>query len=263
MQGKATREAGLPGEPFVFEVSPDPEHVDDDVRWSGGGDPSTGTGRRFSTRFDTGGTFTVTAMSGPASLAFDVAICPLDAWLDGAQGFYGASIDFSRVRVETSRAVIGPSGMAWTCNNVIRFKRPRTASDLPHESTLIHELGHVWEHQTGQLQLLGGLVEQIGRRFGRDPYDYGGPDGVARADRLTVFKKESQAQILTEYWRATHGHAADRMQVPFSTPGYVEDLRRLMEGAGIGTRAANRRGPGGVLDSAVAGIVNAALGLFN
>ena len=259
MQGKATREAGFPGEPLDFEVSPDPERSDDDVHWSGGGDPAAGTGRRFRTSFDTGGTFTVTATSGAASVAFAVTIAPLDAWLAGAREFYGPSIDFSPVRIRSSRAVFGPSGSAWTCNDVVRFKRPRRAEDLPHESTLNHELGHVWEHQTGQLQLLGGLVEQIGRRLGRDPYDYGGPEGVARADRLTTFKKEAQAQILTEYWRATHGHAKDRKQVPFATQGYVENLRRLVEGAGIGTRGVGRRGPGGALDAAVAGLVNAIL----
>jgi hypothetical protein len=259
MQGKAAREAGFPGEPFDFEISPDPERSDDDIRWSGGGEPAGGTGRRFRTSFDTGGTFTVTATRGAAAVSFDITISPLDAWLAGARGFYGPSIDFEPVRIRSSRAVFGPSGSAWTANNVVRFKRPRRAADLPHESTLSHELGHVWEHQTGQLQLLGGLIEQIGRRLGGDPYDYGGPEGVARADRLTGFKKEGQAQILTEYWKATHGHAKDRKQVPFSTPGYVEDLRRLVEGAGIGTRWAGRRGPGGVLDAAVAGIVDATL----
>ncbi len=108
-------------------------------------------------------------------------------------------------------------------------------------------------------QLLGGLVEQIGRRFGRDPYDYGGPDGVARADRLTAFKKEGQAQILTEYWKARHGHSGDRRRIPFSTPGYLEDLQRLVEGAGIGTPHFGRKGLAGAIDSATARIVDATL----
>jgi hypothetical protein len=229
-------------------VSPDPGCRDADIEWSGGVDPSTDTGRRFTTSFRTGGAYTVTARCGSASVDFDVAICPLDVWLTEARAFYGPSIDFSVVRISTSWAVLGPSGTGWTCNDVVRFKRARRAADLPRQSTLIHELGHVWEHQTGQVQLLGGLIEQVGRRFGRDPYDYGGPDGVARAQRLTAFAKEAQAQILSEYWKATHGYERDRKGIPFVTPGYVENLRRLVSGAGIGTAASGRRGLGSVLD---------------
>ena len=116
-------------------------------------------------------------------------------WLSRARPFYGPSVDFSRVRVGASRLVLGRSGTAWTCNDVIRFKRARRPEELPSESTLIHELGHVWEHQTGQAQLLRGVIEQIGRRFGRDPYDFGGPEGLREASSLTAFTKEGQAQI--------------------------------------------------------------------
>ena len=142
-----------------------------------------------------------------------------------------------------------------------RFKRAKAAKDLPSESTLIHELGHVWEHQTGQAQLLRGIIEQIGRRFGRDPYDYGGPEGLRRATALTSFTKEGQAQILTELWKSKHGQqTSDRKGVPFSTPGYVEDLERLVTGAGIGTDQVVRRGPFSVLDASIARIVNLVMG---
>jgi hypothetical protein len=46
---------------------------------------------------------------------------------------------------------------------------------------------------------------------------------------LTAFKKEGQAQILTEYWKAGHGYHEDKKGVPFSTPGYVENLRQLVK----------------------------------
>ena len=92
--------------------------------------------------------------------------------MDLAAGmFYGPAIDFTRVKVGSSRLVMGPPGTAWTCNDVIRSSAPG-AEELPHEATSIHELGHVWEHQTGQAQLLRGVIEQIGRRLGRDPYDF-------------------------------------------------------------------------------------------
>lgn len=259
MIGTAKRHAGFPGERFAFEALP-AAGSSEKVRWAGGGDPATGTGRAFSTVFRSGGTHTVTATSGEDEVRFEVTISPIDEWLTRARLFYGPSIDFSAVRIGASRLVLGPPGTAWTCNDVIRFKRARAPQDLPSESTLIHELGHVWEHQTGQAQLLKGALEQIGRRFGSDPYDFGGPEGLKRATRLTSFSKEGQAQILTELWRSKHAQQTDRKGVPFSTAGYVEDLERLVAGAGIGTNRMVRRSILSVIDASIARIVNGVMG---
>jgi hypothetical protein len=187
----------------------------------------------------------------------------LNAWLSRAASFYGPSIDFSKVTVKTSRLVVGSAGTAWTCNNVIRFKRATRRQDLAAEATLIHELGHVWEHQTGQAQLLRGIVEQIGARLGHDPYDFGGPSGVHTAGALTDFSQESQAQIIMELWKSEHGYERDAKNVPFSTRGYVEDLRRLVEGAGIGTRSSARRTVAGTIDAGVARVLNGLVDLLS
>jgi hypothetical protein len=259
MEGKANREAGFPGDSISFEVAPDPGCAEGEIVWSGGGDPATGRGRRFETTFSAGGTFEVTARCGDSSRQFSVTICPIDEWLTRARDFYGPSIDFARVHVRGSRVVFGPPRTGWTCNNVIRFKRPRLAEHLPSESTYIHELGHVWEHQTGQAQVLKGIVEQVGKLLGRDPYDFGGPEGVTRATILTGFSKESQAQIVMEYWKSQHGYDADGKGVSFSTPGYVDELRRLVLGAGIGTVSRRRRTLGSSIDSVLARLVNTIL----
>lgn len=256
MQRRSGREAALPGETLEFEVSPGSSCGGSNLRWSGGGSPATGAGSRFATSFPTGGTFVVTARCGEVTAEFPVTVCEVDAWLSRATSFYGPSVDLSKVTVKTSRLVMGPPGTAWTCNDVIRFKRPARALDLPSEATLIHELAHVWEHQTGQAQLLKGIVEQIGRRFGRNPYDFGGPEGARRADSLTAFTKEGQAQVVTELWKSQHGHQNDAKGVAFSTPGYREDLRRLVEGAGIGTRPPTGRTIAGSIDSLFARLVN-------
>jgi hypothetical protein len=256
----AERVAGFPGERFRFQARSRRDVRRDEVGWTGGGIPATGTGPTFSTRFEAGGTHVVSARTRDDRADVTVTVCPIERWLADAEAFYGPAIDFSRVKVGSSRLVLGPAGTAWTCNDVIRFKRPRRPEDLPHESTLIHELGHVWEHQAGQAQLLRGTLEQIGRRFGRDPYDFGGPEGVRRADSLASFTKEGQAQILTELWRSRHGAAFDRKGTPFSTPGYTEDLERLASDAGIGRERPVRRGPWGTVDRAVARIVNRVIG---
>jgi hypothetical protein len=186
-------------------------------------------------------------------------ISGLEGHLEAARGFYGPAVDLRKVRVKGSRVVFGPSA-AWTCNNVVRFKNARRGEDVDL-STFIHELGHVWEHQTGQAQVLKGLVEQLGRFLGRDPYDYGGPSGARHVIRLQDLTKESQAMILEEYWRSRRGEMADVRGNPF-TPEYEGDLRRLVEGAGIGTTPPRLRGVAGAIDTAAGSLVNSVLGLF-
>jgi hypothetical protein len=103
------------------------------------------------------------------------------------------------------------------------------------------------------------MVEQLGRLFGRDPYDYRGPEGVRKAGNLTDFKKEGQAQIVMDHWKALNGYRSGSKGISFSTPGYKEDLRRLVEGAGIGQTPARRRTVAMTLDAPVAGLVNGIL----
>jgi hypothetical protein len=255
----ASREVVFPSEPATFSI-PASEDGDDDIGWTGGGTPATGSGPRFTTAFSQGGDHVVVARLGGTEARCAIAVCPVDAWLVRAREFFGPSIDFEDVRVTTSWAVRGHAGTAWTCNTVIRFKRPMRAADMPAESTLIHELGHVWEHQSGQAQLLSGLVEQTSRMFGRDPYDYGGPEGLSEAMSLRRFRKEAQAQIVTEHWKVLHGDRTDRKGRALSTPGYAEDLHRLVDGAGIGVSPAARRTVAGSIDTAVAKVVNLVLG---
>ena len=259
MEIRAKRTAFFPRERVQLEaVTADP----DAVRWSVDGMPVSGSGPRFRARSTEGGVYRIEARSNDDGARIEITVCPVDEWLRKAADFFGPALDLGRVRITTSPWVIGPPGTAWTCNTVVRFKRPARAADLPSEATLIHELAHVWEHRAGQAQILLGSVEQVRRRFGHDPYDFGGPAGVRDASTLARFSKEGQAQILTELWRAEHGHATDRKHIPFSTPGYVEDLRRLARGAGIGTSDPARRTVAGVLDAGVAKLVNVVLAIF-
>jgi hypothetical protein len=260
MRPEPHAEAAFPGQRLAFAVTPGPGGSSDPIRWAGGGEPFTGEGLRFTTTFREGGSYTVTATSGSESLGFLVTVCPLGEWLDDASEFFGASLDLSKVTVRASPAVFGPPGTGWTCNTVVRFKRPRTADDLPSQSTFIHELAHVWQHQSGQAQLLKGMIEQAGRILGRNPYDFGGPDGVRSAAGLPRLRKEAQAEIVRELWRSRHGFDSDRMRRAFSTPGYREDMTRLVEEAGIGRSAPGlRRTMASRVDATVARLVNALL----
>jgi hypothetical protein len=186
----------------------------------------------------------------------------LDEMLAGAVRFYGPSIDFSQVTVARSRVALGRR--PWTANNTIRL------AVAAEPATLIHELAHVWQYQNGNLQLLRGLVEQVNYQFGRDPYDYGGAAGVraavASGSALTSFSNESQAQILEDYWSALNVEGATGYrQEPF-TAAYVDDLRALVTGAGIGTRAPAGPNPvetaAGWLVNRVAGWLEPVVGAF-
>jgi hypothetical protein len=259
MKIEAKRRACFAGEEVALEADSDMPGA---VRWSGGGAPASGGGRGFRTVFSEGGTYTVRAERGEETAQVEITVCPIQEWLERAADFFGPALDLGRVRVIGSRWVLGPRGSAWTCNTVVRFRRPIRAEDLPSEATLIHELGHVWEHRAGQTQLLSGLFEQIGRRFGRDPYDYGGPTGAREAESLTRFSKEGQAQIISELWKAEHGYRTDRKDIAFTTAGYLDDLRRLVRGAGIGTVDPARRTFAGAVDSWVARLANLFLARF-
>jgi hypothetical protein len=178
----------------------------------------------------------------------------LEDMLAAAARFYGPSIDFAQVTVRVSRVALG--GRPWTAGNTIRL-----ADSATSQATVIHELAHVWQYQSGNLQLLRGLIEQIGYQLGRNPYDYGGAAGVRAAvsagTPLTSFRNECQAQIVEDYWSAVHVPGATGYLGEAYAPAYVEDLRTIVEEAGIGTRA-----PGGAsrVETAVGWIVNAVAG---
>ena len=95
MIGTAKRDAGLPGERFTFEVAQGTDRAASQVGWTGGGDPATGTGPRFSTVF-TAGAHRVTASGGEDEVRFEVTVS--HRW----SGCH--ALDPSMVRRSTSRA---------------------------------------------------------------------------------------------------------------------------------------------------------------
>ncbi len=176
--------------------------------------------------------------------------------------FFGPSVDFSKVKFKTSRFCSG--GRPWACGNVVRIpaSSPNKMSAI-ETADLVHEFGHVWQHQHGQFTFLSAVGEQLRAAIIHqfDPYNYGGAMGVAALRTLSSFLTESQAQIIAEYWKSQHGFAQDRLATPFS-PDYVQNLDRLVQGARIGSATPGRATLASRIDSVAAFLVNGVLGIL-
>lgn len=186
----------------------------------------------------------------------------IDNQLAEGKKLYGVSLDYSKVTIKTSRFV--HNAPAWSCGNVIRFQQPAPGDDSPIDTaTLIHELGHVWQHQSGHVVFLKALWEQLRKIVSPqfDPYNYGGPEKVLAPKRLSDYYTESQAQIICEYWRGANGHGTDRLNNIF-TPEYIQNLERLVRDAGIGATPPSKGSLGYMIDSVVVGMLNGILSIF-
>jgi len=186
--------------------------------------------------------------------------------------FWGDSLDLRPIRfVESPLARL--AGRAFVTHNTVHWPGPPPASASdPWMSTLVHELAHCWQHQTGAWQLGRGVIEQaLYTLFGLplvrlgfvpwyDPYDYGGPTGLAGTGSLSELRLEAQATVIEHRWLAARG--APRVGGATSPAGasapvggargspagwaliddrgrptpYALDLERLCTGAGLPPR---------------------------
>ena len=116
-----------------------------------------------------------------------------------AHRVYGGSLVYGRIWVhcdsylpfglQSSRYAMTPNGELW-------FRKQLYAPDysvphisLEHKHLFIHELGHVWQHQTGQWVRLRGSFSWAA------DYTY-----RLNRDKLTDYSLEQQAYILADYW---------------------------------------------------------------
>lgn len=154
-----------------------------------------------------------------------------------AREFFGDALDLDPIRVVAS-PFARLTGRAFVTWNTIHWPgRPPDRPADPAMRTLIHELAHCWQYQSGAHQMLRGILEQtlytllgwwmvrLGLTPLYDPYDFGGADGVARAAALAEFRLEAQAAIVDACWASRAQAAGD----PFAA-----DLARLVRAAGIG-----------------------------
>ncbi|MGH2554360.1 MAG: hypothetical protein ACRDHO_01395 [Actinomycetota bacterium] len=180
-----------------------------------------------------------------------------------AKEFFGPSVNWSRVQISDSVAI--PPGIpAWTCGNVIRFHHPRGDDERPPLVTLVHELVHVWQFQNGRTPFLSKYGDSIESLLGGDPRDYGGPEGLQGIGRLVDLTPEAEATAVVTYFGLLSGYSSDYRGVPF-TEEYRASLKRLVQGAGIGTVAPVIRGLAirFRVEAAFAYVVNTYLGPFD
>ena len=173
--------------------------------------------------------------------------------LEATRDYWGDALDLGRVRVVESRAA-RTTGRAFVVHDTIGWPGPPPApTDAGAMATLVHELAHCWQYQIGRWQLTRGLVEQtlytlfglwlvrLGARPLYDPYDYGGPAGLAATARLGALRLEAQAAVIEHRWRATEARARSVGDAPLvdaeggPTP-YALDLERLCVDAGLPPR---------------------------
>lgn len=174
----------------------------------------------------------------------------MESVLEPTRTFWGDALDLEPIRVVDSR-LARTTGRAFVLHHTIYWPGAVPHDpDLASRATLIHELAHCWQYQSGQWQAARGCIEQtgytllglpfikLGARAVYDPYDYGGPAGLRATDRLESLRLEAQAKVIEHYWLASVarvpaiGGAALTTGEGDPTP-LAEDLARLCRGAGI------------------------------
>jgi plastocyanin len=223
--------AAVPAAVQAFSVASDPCDCDPaDINWTAAGPavaPAAGNGRNFTATFSAPGAYTVTVSCHASTRAMTLQLCDFRASLERAANYYRNSIDFLQVTVDFGGTI---SGRAWTFHNDISLPDVEELGFCTPASLFVHEFGHVWEYQHGQLQMIGGIIDQIHNTVGgvftggNPAYDYGGAAGahsaVAAGKTIDSFNREQQASIFEHDFIASGGGGA-------FTPAHAADLAAL------------------------------------
>jgi type VI secretion system secreted protein VgrG len=118
------------------------------------------------------------------------------------------SLDLSRVRIHARKFIFfQPDDSGMTPNGQI-YVHGTYSGDYANEDALrkaffIHEMVHVWQHQTGVLALgvIGSAIVEMIRRAGN--YDAAYPYALDPAKDLKHYGLEQQASLIEDYFRLT------------------------------------------------------------
>ena len=136
--------------------------------------------------------------------------------LAAARAVFGDAIDWARVRIHPRPFFwLQRPGTAMSPNGAVYFHSVDHRDDFSGEwrgmAWLIHELTHVWQHQSGQWVIPRGLWE---RRYTYGVLDPGRP--------LVRYGIEQQAAIVEDWYRLTQG------EPPWRGRGAAEDYRAVI-----------------------------------
>ncbi len=161
---------------------------------------------------------------------------------------FGDSIDVSRVKVHDEKYIFfQPDNSGMTPNGEIyihgAYSADFSAARPDSQAFFIHEMVHVWQHQTGVLAggVIGSaIVEMIGRLG-----DYGSayPYVLDASKDLTDYGLEQQASIVEDYFRITRLGDEPRKARDPTSPNralYEKVLHRFITDPTYGRRPASR-----------------------
>ena len=107
---------------------------------------------------------------------------------------YGDSIDYSKVRVkEGSSGLFSLTGRPFTHGDTIYV--PKDSLPLATD-VLVHEMGHVWQHQHGGTDYMS---EALWAQFVGDGYDF--EKGISQGKSWSELNPEQQAELLQTAYR--------------------------------------------------------------
>lgn len=129
---------------------------------------------------------------------------PLFAWeIAMAKSIFGNSINYQRVRIDES-AYLGPKQNHFC---YVSFYIINSWGQMQN-STLIHELVHVWQYENmGAVYIPRALWAQTTR----EGYNYGGKDNlklsIMKNKTLYDFNLEQQGDIISDYFQLKNGYS--------------------------------------------------------
>jgi len=122
-----------------------------------------------------------------------------------AQKVFGNTLDYSKVSVSDSSALMSVGGYARTPFDTVYFPSGTLGrSDKGYYAFLIHELTHTWQSQHGT-----SVFTKIRYSLSSSNYDFGGDAGLEKAANdgkcFNDFNTEAQASILEHYYEIREG----------------------------------------------------------
>ncbi|HET6960885.1 MAG TPA: DUF4157 domain-containing protein, partial [Terriglobia bacterium] len=141
---------------------------------------------------------------------------------------YGESIDYSKVRIKEGDAgLFSVSGRAFTHGDTIYIPK----KDLPlTKDLLVHEMGHVWQHQNGGTDYMS---EALAGQYVGDGYNF--EKGIDEGKSWSELNPEQQAELLQQAYKSGFFNSPGQ-RFTYNGKDYTdylnEALRQLRAGQG-------------------------------